>query len=263
MEFAQKKAVSTLENQYAMSLNRIASAIDEGLNRILPDELVDFISSQIDLYIVSHDRVNASTTVANGILYLGFIDYPIASFIQSQTLASFVNEKCRKLIMNGSIKFPVICSTTTALPIYLQKNGSTSEGVLRVMQGVIYSFLSSVPVAKLHINVIDCENHGNSVSAFYEVKRKMPELFGEKIYTDSEDAAERIRSLNEKIEYISQNLLGTQYSSIFGYSRNNPDFDFSVELLTIFDFPKGTSTRLHILEILLLTVQSVASSPLL
>ena len=45
------------------------------------------------------------------------------------------------------------------------------------MQGVIYSFLSSVPVAKLHINVIDCENHGNSVSAFYEVKRKMPELF--------------------------------------------------------------------------------------
>lgn len=240
MEFAQKKAVSTLENQYAMSLNRIASAIDEGLNRILPDELVDFISSQIDLYIVSHDRVNASTTVANGILYLGFIDYPIASFIQSQTLASFVNEKCRKLIMNGSIKFPVICSTTTALPIYLQKDRSTSESVLRVMQGVIYSFLSSVPVAKLHINVIDCENHGNSVSAFYEVKRKMPELFGEKIYTDSEDAAERIRRLNEKIEYISQNLLGTQYSSIFGYSRNNPDFDFSVELLTIFDFPKGT-----------------------
>lgn len=240
MEIAQRRAVSNLESQCGVSLTRIANTIDDGLNRILPDELVDFISALVDMYVVSHDRVNATTTVANGVLYLGFIDYPIASFIQSQTLASFVNEKCKKLIMNGSIKFPVICSTTTALPLYVQKDGSNTEGVLRVMQGVIYSFLSSVPVAKLHINVIDCENHGNSVSSFYEVKRKMPELFGEKIYTDSEDATELIRGLNDKIEYISQDLLGTQYSSIFGYARNNPDIDFTVELLTIFDFPKGT-----------------------
>lgn len=240
MEFAQKKALSSLENQYSLYLNKIANTIDEGLNRILPDELVDFISALIDLYVVSHDKVNASDDVANGILYLGFIDYPIASFIQSQTLASFVNEKCRKLIMNGSIKFPMICSTATALPIYVEKDGSNAEVVLRVMQGVIYSFLSSVPVAKLHINVIDCENHGNSVAAFYEVKRKMPELFGEKICTESEDATERIRSITEKIEYISQNLLGTQYSSIFGYARNNPEADLTVELLAIYDFPKGT-----------------------
>lgn len=45
---------------------------------------------------------------------------------------------------------------------------------------------------------------------------------------------------NQKIEYISQDLLGTQYSSIFGYVQKNPDTDFTVELLTIFDFPKGT-----------------------
>ena len=240
MEMAQRNAISNLESQYGSSLTHIAIVIDDGLNRILPDELVDYISSLVDMYVVSHDRVNATKIVANGILYLGFLDYPIASFIQSQTLASYVNEKCKKLIMNGSIKFPLICSTATALPLYIQKDGSNSEGVLRVMQGIIYSFLSSVPVAKLHINVIDCENHGNSVSSFYEVKRKMPELFGEKIYTDSEDATELIRGLNERIEYISQNLLGTQYSSVFGYAKNNPDTDFYVELVAIFDFPKGS-----------------------
>lgn len=240
MEIAKRKAVSNLESQYDSSLMRIANTIDDGLNRILPDELVNFISAFVNMYVSSRDRVNATNTVANGILYLGFIDYPIDSFIQSQTLASFVNEKCEKLIMNGSIKFPLICSTTTALPLYIQKDGSNTEGVVRVMQGVIYSFLASVPVAKLHINVIDCENHGNSVSSFYEAKRKMPGLFREKINTDSEEATELIRSLNKKIEYISQDLLGTQYSSIFGYVRKNPDTDFTVELLTIFDFPKGT-----------------------
>lgn len=200
MEIAKRKAASNLESQYDSSLMRIANMIDDGLNRILPDELVDFISAFVNMYVASRDRVNATNTVANGILYLGFIDYPIDSFIQSQTLASFVNEKCEKLIMNGSIKFPLICSTTTALPLYIQKDGSDTEGVTRVMQGVIYSFLSSVPVAKLHINVIDCENHGNSVSSFYEAKRKMPGLFREKINTDSEEATELIRSLNKKIE---------------------------------------------------------------
>lgn len=239
LEVAQMKAASALENQYGSTLTRIADTIDEGLSRILPDELIDYISSLSDMYTKAHDKINAGSIVENGILYLAFIDYPIASFIQSQTLAAFVNEKCKKLIINGSIKFPVICSTASALPVYIQKDNSNSAVVLRIMQGIIYSFLSSVPVAKLHINVIDCENHGNSVSAFYEVKRKMPELFGKKIYTDAEDSAELIRNLNDKIENITQNLLGTQYSSVFGYSRNNRESDFTVELLTIFDFPKG------------------------
>ena len=239
MENAQKKALSNLEAQYGASLARIAGTIDDGLNRILPDELLDFISNLVDLYVVSHDKVNSGNTVANGILYLGFINFPIDSFVQSRTLASFVKEKCKKLIIGDSITFPVICSTAAALPVYIQKDGSNSEVVLRVMQGVIYSFLSSAPVSKLHINVIDCENHGNSVAAFYEVKRKMPELFGEKIHTDNQDAAELIRRLNDKTEFISQNLLGTQFSSIFSYSQNNSDADFAVELLTIFDFPKG------------------------
>ena len=53
LEVAQRKAISNLESQYGSSLTRIANTIDDGLNRILPDDLVDFISALVDMYLMT------------------------------------------------------------------------------------------------------------------------------------------------------------------------------------------------------------------
>jgi hypothetical protein len=141
------------------------------------------------------------------------VDYPIGAFIQSKTLASFINEKCKKLIKNGSIKFPVIYSTMSPLPFLLKKDATASA--TDFVNGVIYSFLSSISVSHLKLSFIDCENHGNSAEAFFDSKKKMPELFDDKIYTEQETALEKIRQLNDRVENITQNILGSEYESIF------------------------------------------------
>ena len=58
---------------------------------------------------------------------LGLVDYPIAEFIQSQTLALFINNKCKTLMVNGSIKFPMFCSTGSSLSLYIKKDETNSD----------------------------------------------------------------------------------------------------------------------------------------
>lgn len=94
-------------------------------------------------------------------------------------------------------------------------------------------------VSKLKLSVIDCENHGNSAAPYFDARKKMPELFDGQFYTNYEAAAAKIRALNEEVERISQDVLGTQYASVFGYAKDNPNSECRVELLTVFDFPKG------------------------
>jgi hypothetical protein len=243
LEKDQKRAVANLDEQYMKAMNNIAVEVDARLDSILPDELVNYIAYLTNSFIQSYGKINASCFVANGILSLGLVDYPISSYIQSQTLASFINERCKKLIVNGSIKFPLICSTSSPLPLYIKKDGGNTEALRQLVLGVMFSFLSSVRVSQLRLSVIDCENHGNSVEPFFDAKRKMPSLFDDKLYTTYEDATEKIKSLSEEVERILQNQLGTQYASIFGYAKNNPDIECGVELLTLFDFPKGLNEQ--------------------
>lgn len=243
LEKSQKRAVAHLDEQYMKSMNNIAVEIDARLDSILPDELVNYIAYLTNGFIQSYGKINSTCFVANSILSLGLVDYPISSYIQSQTLASFINERCKKLIVNGSIKFPLICSTSSPLPLYIKKDSSNAEALRQLVLGVMFSFLSSVRVSQLRLSVIDCENHGNNVEPFFDAKRKMPSLFDDKFYTTYEDATEKIKSLSEEVERILQNQLGTQYASIFEYAKNNPDIECEVELLTLFDFPKGLNEQ--------------------
>lgn len=243
LELCQRNQIelTTFEENYTANLMAMADEIGEGLDRILPDELVDYIADLMALYNGSYSKINAGKYVTNDMYYLGVVDYPIGAFIQSKTLASFINEKCKKLIKNGSIKFPVIYSTMSPLPFLLKKDATASA--TDFVNGVIYSFLSSISVSHLKLSFIDCENHGNSAEAFFDSKKKMPELFDDKIYTEQETASEKIRQLNDRVENITQNILGSEYESIFDYAEKNPNYAYSVELLTIYDFPGSLDAR--------------------
>ncbi len=236
---SQKQAAKSLDEQYSQAMSALAVEIDTKLNAVLPDEFVDHIAYQLNKFVASFGKVNSSCLVANNTFLMGLIDYPIADFIQSHTLASFVKEKCKPLIIDESIKFPILCSTTSSLPFYIKPDETSSEPVKQLVHGIMFSFLSSVHVSKLKLSVIDCENHGNSVAPYFDARKKMPGLFDGQFYTTYDSAAEKIRSLNEKVEHISQDVLGTQFASVFEYAKENQTNDCRVELLTIFDFPKG------------------------
>lgn len=108
---------------------------------------------------------------------------------------------------------------------------------------IMYGLLSSCPVEKLTYTIVDPENRGNSISPFFDAKKKLPELFGEKIYISKDEVAAKISKLNEKIENILQDKLGNQYDTIFDYANNTPDYDLNVEFIMLYDFPRGFDER--------------------
>ena len=197
-------------------MSALAAEIDIKLDAVLPDELVGCIAQLLNKFIASFGKVNSSCLVANDTFAIALVDYPIADYIQSQTLASFVKEKCKPLMIDGGIKFPVLCTTTSSLPLYIKADGTSSEPVKQLVHGIMFSFLSSVHVSKIKLSVIDCENHGNSVAPYFDARKKMPGLFDGQFYTTYDSAAAKIRSLNEEVERISQDVLGTQFASVFG-----------------------------------------------
>ena len=83
----------------------------------------------------------------------------------------------------------------------------------------MFGYLSSVPVSKLMYSVFDPENHGNSISPFFDAKKKLPELFGDQIYISKNEIANKIEQLNTRIENLLQDKIGTEYANIFDYAR--------------------------------------------
>lgn len=239
LESSQSSFKEKYENDYESKLNSIAEELDIGLNRILPDEVINLMSDLIEEYKRNYNKVNTSTNIPNNILYIGYVDYPIKDFIQSNTLISFIKQKCQKIIIDESIKFPLFLTIEDGFALYIKKSQGDREVLQKFMQGIMFSFLNLTPVMHLKLNIIDCENHGNSVNEFFDAKKKLPELFGGKIITTTDDAITKIRELNERVEYISQEILGTKYSNIVEYKKCNPEAEYGIELLTIFDFPKG------------------------
>lgn len=235
---AQEDELKDLETQYAIALENLATAMDQGTDRILPRSTVEAIAQLLLKYEDSLHAINGTKTVKNDMLFISLIGYPVSTFIQTKTLSSFIREKYKQILIGEKLVFPIVCATHTPLSLLIRK-GQGGEALNRLTNGIIHAFMMNAPVGSLQINVIDVENQGNSVAAFYDVKKKMPEIFRDKIITGAENAAERIRELNETIAEISQNILGTQYDSVFEYAAEHPDYQCTVNLLTIFDFPKG------------------------
>ena len=100
-----------------------------------------------------------------------------------------------------------------------------------------------MPGRKTNIYHCRSENRGNSIAPFFDAKKKLPELFGEKIYISKDEVAAKVSKLNEKIENILQDRLGNQYDNIFDYAKDTPDYDLNVELIMLYDFPRGFDER--------------------
>lgn len=237
MENSQREFKEKQETAYMESLNNISEEIEKRLDALLPDELIKELAITIEEYNKSYMKVNSTNKVDNGLFYIGYIDFPVRDFVQSNTLLSFVLEKCKPVIVDSKIRLPLILSINEGFDIFIEKSVDGKINLQQMIQGIMFSFLSSIPIMGITFNVIDCENHGNSVLPYFDVKKKIPELFGEKLYTNKDEAIKRLYELNEKVDTISQEILGTEYNNIFEYKEENSEYMCNVEVLTLFDFP--------------------------
>lgn len=122
----QESVLRAEEKNYSQAMDRLAEEIDAGLDRILPDDILNELVFCVDRYSASYGKANSTQFVENSLLFLGFLDFPVKEFVSSSILASFVNEKYQKLTIDGVIRFPLICSSQAHLPLYIQKVGTDS-----------------------------------------------------------------------------------------------------------------------------------------
>ena len=239
----QKNEFTTFENNHLSTLDKVADKICTELDDILPDEFVEYLFEIKTNHAKTVHKINASTDIQDEVLNMCYVDYPVDFFVQSKIVASIIKEKCSKLLVDGAIRLPIMMSTRNA-PVWMIANDNTNATAVQAFtHSIMYGLLSSCPVEKLTYTIVDPENRGNSISPFFDAKKKLPELFDEKIYINKDEIAARFIKLNENIENILQYKLGNQYDNIFDYAKNTPDYNLNVELIMLYDFPRGFDER--------------------
>lgn len=234
-----KRELANLEETYRTTLDNIADRICASLDEVLPDVLVDFLHSQMLEHSKLRGKVNTSNYIEDGILHMSYVDYPIDFFVQSAIVSSLIKEKCASLLVNDSIRMPITLTTKNAPAWFVVSDNSNNTALQSFSHAIMFSALSACPVAKLVFSIVDPENRGNSIAPYFDAKKKLPELFGERIIIDREQILEKINLLNAKIEDILQDKLGTRFDTIYDYAKENPSYDINSELLVLYDFPKG------------------------
>ena len=176
---SNQRELAAFEDKYRTTLDNIARQICAGLDKVLPDVLVDFLSSQISEYSKTRTKVNSSQQIENGILHMCYVDYPIDFFVQSAIVSSLIKEKCAPLLVDGSIRMPISITIKDAPAWLVVSDNSNNTALQAFSHAVMFSVLSSCSVAKLTFSIVDPENRGNSVAPYFDAKKKLPELFGE------------------------------------------------------------------------------------
>lgn len=239
----QKNELATFESNHSNTINNVAEKICTELDEVLPDEFVDYLYDIMTNYAKTVHKVNATSIIQDEVLNMCYVDYPVDFFIQSKIVASIIKDKCSKLLVEDAIRLPIMMSTGNA-PVWMIANDRSNSTIVQAFtHSIMYGLLSSCPVEKLTYTIVDPENRGNSISPFFDAKKKLPELFGDKIYISKDEVADKIRKLNKKIENILQDKLGNQYENVFDYAQNTPDYSLNVELVVLYDFPKGFDER--------------------
>lgn len=234
-----KRQLSEYEEQYIATTDAVAGKIYEKLDALLPDEFVEYLRDIISNYTEMIYKVNVSDKIQDEVINMFFVEYPVNYFVQSSIVASIIKDKCTALMVNGAIRIPIINSIHDFPAIFLSEDGENQQAAQSFAHSVMFGVLSSNPVSKTVFSIIDPENRGNSISAFFDARKKLPELFGEKFYIAKEDISSKINSMNEKIENILQNKLGNQYDTVFDYAIDNPEYQICTEMLIAFNFPMG------------------------
>jgi len=233
-------AENKLAQQYTMDTETLAELICEQLDEILPDAVLMELAEIMTRYQNNLCKVNTSRHNDADYFILGFFDYPLGLYVQSPILLALVQDKCTAiLIENQTLRFPILCPKAQPISWMVKNDGTNNSDILQFVQSIMLEFLSEVPVTQLSFSVIDPENRGNSIATFFDLKKKLPELFDEKIFVTREEILKKLNSLNEYIDQTLQNRVGSRHETIFDYEKENPDYQTPIQLLAVYDFPKG------------------------
>ncbi|MBE6612156.1 MAG: cell division protein FtsK [Ruminococcaceae bacterium] len=243
MTGTHKAESDAFEERYLSAIDAAADKICTDLDNILPDSFVDYLHAIMADHGGCLHRVNTSGTLTNEVLYMAYIDYPVDFFVQSKIVASVIKDKCAKILVNGAVRLPVMISASDAPAWMLAADGQSMETLQLFTHSVMYGMLCACPVGQLTFAIVDPENRGSSISPFFDARKKLPELFGERIFVSRDEITAKLAALIGRIEDMLQNRLGNQYDTVYDYAAAANGYKPAAELLVLYDFPRGFDER--------------------
>lgn len=238
-----KNEKNKIQNDYVANIENITDAIEEALDIVFPDETVQEMVLTISRYQESLENVFDKKLSTKSLFCVYCVYLPISNIGASGAIYDFITDKLNDLIINTEVGdyllMPCISYPDYSSNWYMKWDGINREYTHELANNVMFSFLSHTPVDQIRYIIIDPVSRGSSIRRYFDARKKLPEIFGDRIYINSSDVDDQLEELNDYIDQIMQDVLGTHFSTVFEYAENDPNYNPIIKNVVIFDFPKG------------------------
>lgn len=211
------------------------------------EQHIKFIGQMMDGYQQEYARVPAIGSTFPQSVILGEVSYPSDIFFESigydRIRKAFGERNGNNVVSLDHVELPLSFDLRNSFNVLLNAPETNSSAIRIFTHHVMWSMLSFLPVTKVNFCIIDSEQRGNSILPFLDFRKRLPEIFGEKIYTSQDMIYEKLQAINVQIDDFILNKLGTKYKDLLEYNLNTPNRAEPITLLIIYDFPGGMDGR--------------------
>ena len=216
---------------------------DAYLNSVLDPEKINNILNYTKARKQAHEEPNSSREMSPLGLFGCDIYFPFISAAKVPAVREILKEHLKKLTSKESLKLPFVHTMQSPYPWYIIEDNSNKLLALAVVQRMIYDMIAAVPVGRLVVDVLDSAAGGDSLSAFYELRTRIPGLFGKEICSNPEACTVRLNDLAKLVETRSRLLEESGCTSVYEHAKKTGKELEPIHLLVIFDFPAGMNEQ--------------------
>lgn len=191
------------------------------------EQHIKFIGQMMDGYQQEYARVPAIGSTFPQSVTLGEVSYPSDIFSDSigydRIRKAFGERNGNNVVSLDHVELPLSFDLRNSFNVLLNAPETNSSAIRIFTHHVMWSMLSFLPVTKVNFCIIDSEQRGNSILPFLDFRKRLPEIFGEKIYTSQDMIYEKLQAINAQIDDFILNKLGTKYKDLLEYNLNTPN----------------------------------------
>ena len=211
------------------------------------EQHINFIGQMMDNYQQEYAHVPDIDSTFPQSITLGEVSYPSDIFSDSigydRIRKVFGRKSEKNIVALDHVELPLSFDLRNSFNVLLNAPEANSAAIRTFTHHVMWSMLSFLPVTKVNFCIMDSEQRGNSILPFLDFMKRLPDIFGKKIYTSQEMIYEKLQAINAQIDDFILNKLGTKYQDLLEYNLNTPNRAEPITLLVIYDFPGGMDGR--------------------
>ena len=250
-EILADQDLSRFTNKYLLLFNSLlgsVSMLDSTIRAIITNDncgdiqkIIERPKNMIEFYHQTYGVVPSITHVFPSVFPVGCLSYPL-DLIDTPNASDCLRKELATPNA-GTFYLPAVFDLNAKNNLLITCPEVFQQHVEKFVHGLMWSFLSFIPVSKVNFCIFDAERRGNSITPFLDFRQKLPDIFDGQIYTTQEAMVSRLQKLNKYIDEFIQEKLGNRFENIVEYNRNTPNRAEPITVLIVFDFPRHFDSR--------------------